>query len=46
MKPQTEATASEAGRILPMVLEQPQIGEGMKQGIEVLVGSLAGTLPA
>ena len=46
LKPQAEATAHEAGRDLPMALEQPEIGEGTKRGIEALLGSLVRIVPA
>lgn len=40
LKPQVEATVPEAGRKLPMALEQPETGEGTNRGIGALLGSL------
>jgi hypothetical protein len=41
LKPQAEATVPEAGRKLPMALEQ-ETDEGTKRGIGALLGSLVG----
>lgn len=46
LKPQAEATVPEAGRKLPMALEQPETGEGTKWGMGALLGSLMGIAPA
>jgi hypothetical protein len=37
-----EVAVPEAGRKLPMALEQPETGEGTKRGIRALLDSLVG----
>jgi len=46
LKPRAEATVLKAGRRLPTVLEQPEIGDETKRGIEALFGSLVNIAPA